>query len=163
MSLSKLLAIMMEYYSDVRFSEHSVKCYTYAWGIGDGEALSADDMLILGASAILHDVGIPKAVELYGSGKAEYQEKEGAKLVPGFLEKAALPGHITERVTWLVGHHHTHELAGSDIILQILMEADYLVNLAEGKASVEKIAEVKNGFFKTVTGKLYAEALFANL
>jgi len=161
MALSKLLSVMMEFYSDVRFSEHAVKCYSYAWGIGSGEGLLEQDMFILSAAAILHDVGIPKAKEIYGSGKGEFQEKEGALLVPGLLEKADING-ITERVVWLVGHHHTQELAEADKLLQILMEADYLVNFAEHNTSLEMIREVRKSFFKTATGKQYMIALFGN-
>ena len=160
MSLSKLLCVMMEYYSQVRFSEHSVKCYTYASSIGSGEGLRSSDMLILSAAAILHDVGIPRALEIHGSSKGGFQEKEGAFLVPGLLEKAEMDSGITGRVSWLVGHHHTHELAESDLLLQILMEADYLVNLAEKKSPAEEIRKVSDEFFKTATGKEYIKALF---
>jgi len=159
MSLSKLISIMMEYYSDVRFSEHSIKAYAYAQGIAEGEGLQETDKSILLAATILHDIGIPPAIKLHGSSKGEYQEKEGALLVPEMLEKAGIKG-ISEQVAYLVGNHHTHELAKDNLLLQILMEADYLVNLAEGKASSEKIQEVYEGFFKTETGKEYVRALF---
>ena len=159
MSLSKLTKIMMEYYNDVRFSEHSIKAYAYARVIAEGESLSDNDKLILNAATILHDIGIPLAIKIHGSSKGEYQEAEGAKLVPEMLEKAEIHG-ITEQVAWLVGNHHTHELAKNNMLLQILMEADYLVNLAEGKASDEKIREVLDGFFVTETGKGYLQGLF---
>ena len=149
----------MEYYNDIHFSEHSIKAYTYARGIAEGEKLSDNDKLILCAAAILHDIGIPPAKRIYGSSKGEYQEKEGAKLVPEMLAKAGIEG-ISEQVAWLVGNHHTHELAKDNLLLQILMEADYLVNLAEGKASDEKIREVYESFFMTMTGKEYMKGLF---
>ena len=159
MSISKLTKYMMEYYNDVRFSEHSIKAYAYAHAIAEGENLSDNDKLILCAAAILHDIGIPPAIKIHGSSKGEYQEAEGAKLVPKMLENAEIKG-ITEQVTWLVGNHHTHELAKDNLLLQILMEADYLVNLAEGKASEEKILEVLDGFFVTETGKGYLRGMF---
>ena len=159
MSLSKLIKLMMEYYNDIHFSEHSIKAYTYARGIAEGEGISDGDKLILYSAAILHDIGIPPAKKIYGSSKGEYQEKEGAKLVPEMLARAGIEG-ITEQVAWLVGNHHTHELAKDNLLLQILMEADYLVNLAEGKASAEKIREVLDGFFITETGKGYVQGLF---
>jgi len=40
------------------------------------------------------------------------------------------------------------------------MEADYLVNLAEGKRPLDDIIRIRDGFFKTGSGKLYIEALF---
>ena len=161
MSVSKLISVMMQYYNDVRLSEHSVKAYAYAHGIGKGENLPESDQFILSAAAVLHDIGIPPAIKLYGSAKAEFQEKEGALLVPEMLEKAGIiQAHIKERVSWLVGHHHTEELAENNLLLQILIEADYLVNLAEGNAPAEKTEQVLNSSFKTRTGKEYIKALF---
>jgi HD superfamily phosphodiesterase len=150
----------MRYYGDVRMSEHSIKAYAYANSIGEGENLPENEQLILSAAAILHDIGIPRAIELHGSAKGEYQEKEGALLVPEMLAQAGVQENITERVAWLVGHHHTEALAESDLLLQILMEGDYLVNLAEGNAPAERAAKVRDGFFKTATGKQYITALF---
>ena len=159
-SLSRLIHIMMRHYSDVRYSEHALKVYAYASNISEGEDLSDEDKFILASAAILHDVGIPQAIKLHGSGKGEYQEKEGALLVPELLEQADIQQDISDRVAWLVGHHHTEALADNDLLLQILMEADYLVNLAEGNIPIEKANEVKEGFFKTNIGKKYITALF---
>ena len=159
-SMSKLISAMMKHYSDVRLSEHALKAYAYAQGIGAGEGLPETELFILSAAAILHDIGIPRAIKLHGSAKGEFQEKEGALLVPEILEQAGIYT-ITERVAWLVGHHHSYEFAGQDILLQILMEADYLVNFAEGNRPVDTIREVRENFFKTETGKEYIAALFS--
>ena len=51
----------------------------------------------------------------------------------------------------LIGHHHTYDqIDGIDY--QILVEADFLVNLAEEQSSKETIESVKNKIFKTKTG-----------
>ena len=160
MSLPKLVSVMMQYFSDVRLSEHAVKAYAYAGSIGEGEALPADKLLILSAAAILHDIGIPNAIKLHGSAKGEFQEKEGALLVPDLLKQAGISSDITDHVAWLVGNHHTKEQAANDLLLQILMEADYLVNLAEGNHPAETVSEISSSFFKTSTGKEYIKALF---
>ena len=162
-SISKLAGVMMRYYNDTRLSEHALKVYAYSRCIGAGEQLPANEMLILCAASILHDIGIPKALELYGSAMGEYQETEGALLAPGMLEEASVQPDIFERVVWLVGHHHTAALADSDMLLQILMEADYLVNLAEGNCPAEDIKVIRDGCFKTPTGIQYIEALFGLL
>ena len=159
-SLAALACAMMRYYGDTRLSEHAMKVYVYSRCIGAGERLQENDMLVLCAASILHDIGIPRAIELHGSAMGEFQEKEGALLAPDFLEKAGVRPGVYERVAWLVGRHHTAALAGGDILLQILMEADYLVNLAEGKRSVDEIREVRDSFFKTPTGLRYIDALF---
>jgi len=159
MSLPKLIITMMEYYNDVRLSEHAIKAYAYASSIAEEEKLSDSDRLVLSAAAILHDIGIPRAIKLYGSSKGEYQEKEGALLVPEMLNRADIKD-ITEQVAWLVGNHHTEAKAENSLLLQILMEADYLVNLAESSASSEKVKEIYENFFKTDAGKKYIKALF---
>ena len=151
---------MMQYYNDVHYSEHALKVYAYAHNIAVGENLSEGETLILSAAAILHDIGIPRAIKLHGSAKAEFQEKEGALLVPELLKQAGVHNDIRERVSWLVGHHHTEALAEKDLLLQILMEADYLVNLAGENTTTEKRLEVSKAFFKTGTGKQYITALF---
>ena len=58
---------------------------------------------------------------------------------------------MTERVVYLVGHHHTYsEVDGIDY--QILLEADYLVNADEANYSQEKIRGAMERLFKTATG-----------
>ena len=58
---------------------------------------------------------------------------------------------MTERVVYLVGHHHTYgEVDGPDY--QILLEADYLVNADESNYSQEKICSAMERLFKTATG-----------
>ena len=159
-SLSELTCIMMHYFNDLRLSEHAIKAYTYARIISEGEELPEADRFILSAAAILHDIGIPQAIKIHGSAKAEFQEKEGALLVPELLEQAGIQDDKKERIAWLVGNHHTFVLAETDFLLQILMEADYLVNLAEGNQSARSALEVREGFFKTNTGKRLITALF---
>ena len=57
----------------------------------------------------------------------------------------------TDRVCYLIGHHHTYDqIDGIDY--QILVEADFLVNLAEEQSSRETIESVKGKIFKTKTG-----------
>ena len=56
-----------------------------------------------------------------------------------------------ERVQYLIGRHHTYnDIDGIDY--QILVEADFLVNLAEEQSSRETIESVKGKIFKTKTG-----------
>lgn len=158
--LSALMECMMRFFQKQKWIEHSAKVFAYAVGIGDGERLSRDEMTILGASALLHDIGIPSAKERYGDSAGEHQEAESARLAPELMRKAGVPERYWERVAWLVGHHHTEHLAGDDQLLQMLMEADYLVNLVEGNVKDRSPREVYDGFFRTATGKRYLAALF---
>jgi HD superfamily phosphodiesterase len=158
--LEQLIGSVIAYLRNLRSIEHAVKVYAYVAGIGREEALSPVEYETLKAAAILHDIGIPEAVRIHGSGAGPFQEAEGAKLVPRFLEEAGVAGVDRDRVVWLVGHHHTAEKAGEDRLLQILMEADYLVNLAEGNLGDTSPQTVRDRFFRTAAGKRYITALF---
>ena len=158
MTVAKLTGEMIKYFSKLSLVEHALKVYSYAYSIAVMEGIGGDDLLTIQCAAILHDIGIPNAIKIHGSGKGPFQEKEGALLVPEFAALANIPEALAPRITWLVGNHHTHEKCGEDILLQILMEADYLVNLSESPDRY-KVDEVK-GFFKTKTGKEYLACLF---
>ena len=59
---------------------------------------------------------------------------------------------VIERVCYLVGHHHTYDKI-DDIDYQILVEADFLVNIHENYNPYKSAVEAYNRIFKTGTGK----------
>ena len=160
MAIATLIGCMIEHFGETRPVEHALKVYAYAHGIGGEEGVSGDDKAALDAAAILHDIGIPTALELHGSAAGPYQEAEGERLAPKLLSRAAVPERLWPRIAWLVGNHHSEEKAPGDGLLQILMEADYLVNLAEGNLPDRRPGEVYASVFRTGTGKRYLRALF---
>ncbi len=59
-----------------------------------------------------------------------------------------------------MGHHHTyHNIDGLDY--QILVEADFLVNLFEHGVSEKAVKTALEKIFKTNTGKALCSAMFA--
>ena len=57
-----------------------------------------------------------------------------------------------ERVCYLIGHHHTYDnIEGLDY--QILVEADFLVNLYEDDVNRHGIEQAYQQIFRTQTGK----------
>jgi len=67
---------------------------------------------------------------------------------------------LIDRVCWLVGHHHTYDpIEGMDH--QILVEADFLVNLFEGKKDLDTIRSTYKNIFKTNAGKQLCRSMFA--
>ncbi len=161
MMIPELIGLMIETYQDRRLTEHALKVYGYALGIGGEEGLAGREMETLCAAAVLHDIGIPKAIEVHGSAAGPYQEKEGALLGRKLLGQVAGTEEITDEVVWLIGHHHTEEDAEGNILLQVLMEADYLVNLSESPQHHPAQAAVRDAFFKTKTGIRYINTLFS--
>ena len=64
-----------------------------------------------------------------------------------------------ERVKYLVGHHHTYtDIDGIDY--QILVEADFLVNLHEHQNRYDSVQNVKKNIFRTETGLTLLTEMF---
>ena len=130
---------------------HFLKVWAYAKTIGELEGLDAHTQQTLELAAIVHDIACPLCREKYGNTNGKYQETEGAVLVRDFLADTGLDEKQIDRVSYLVGHHHTlSDVSGADY--QILIEADYLVNADESRYSAENIRNFRDTFFKTETG-----------
>ena len=68
---------------------------------------------------------------------------------------------LQKNLTFSIAHHHTYnEIEGLDY--QILVEADFLVNLFEDGSSREAAQKVQKNIFKTNTGTKYLSDLFLN-
>ncbi|MCH5353653.1 MAG: phosphohydrolase, partial [Acutalibacter sp.] len=75
------------------------------------------------------------------------------------LIKLGYPQDIIDRVSFLVGHHHTYsKIDGPDY--QALVEADFLVNIFEGGMQRPEIEAVRKNIFRTATGKKLLNLLF---
>ena len=129
--LEKLFLEMISYYSgDPKRIQHFTKVHSYAKLIGEREQLSPEELYILEAAAYTHDIGIKPAEEKYGSSAGKLQEQEGPAVARGMLMRLGFAENVIERVCYLIGHHHTYTgIEGRDY--QILVEADFLVNLYE--------------------------------
>ncbi len=140
--------------------QHFIKVYTFAMMIGEGEGLPEDTMEILRAAALVHDIGIKVAEEKYGSSDGKLQEKEGPSIARQMLTEIGYAEEVVDRVCYLVGHHHTYiNMDGMDY--QILVEADFLVNLYESAATRKVIRSVDTKIFRTKTGGHILHEMFA--
>lgn len=157
----ELMNRMLDYYTgDAARIQHFVKVYTFARTIGAGEGLDEPGMEILGAAALVHDIGIRVAEEKYGSSAGPLQEKEGPPVAEKMLQEVGYPEDVIRRVCYLVGHHHTYtDIDGLDY--QILVEADFLVNLYEGGLSMKGIRNAYRKIFRTETGKRICRTMYA--
>ena len=140
--------------------QHSVKVYGFARMIGIAEGIDERTQEILEIAAILHDIGVRPAREKYQSSAGKFQEIEGPVVAKEILKRLGLPETVIERVCYLIGHHHTYtHIDGVDY--QILVEADFLVNMYEGRMSEEAIRTTFDKIFVTRTGKQYGQKMFA--
>ena len=158
----KLFMEMIRYYSgDAKRIQHFVKVHAFAKLIGEMEQLDEKSMKILETAAYVHDIGIKPAERKYGKCNGKLQEQEGPSVAREMLVKLGFEDKITERVCYLVGHHHTYtNIEGMDY--QILVEADFLVNLYEDHSNMETVNSVYHKIFRTESGKQICKTMFLN-
>lgn len=159
-NISQLFSAMISYMAgDARRIQHFTKVYSYSRLIGSLEQLEPHTLFILEAAALMHDIGIREGERLYGKCDGSIQEQLGPKEAGKLLDTLNLPFADKERICYLIGHHHTyHSIDGSDY--QILVEADFLVNLQEENSSKEICQNVYVKIFKTKTGKKLMREMF---
>ena len=140
------------YHGDARRIQHFCKVHSYAKLIAELENVDAETRFILEAAALTHDIGIHLCEEKYGDCNGKLQEKEGPALAKKMLAELQFDENVSERVQYLIAHHHTTaNVAGID--WQILLEADFLVNMVEGNASLAAIRQAEEKLFHTPEGK----------
>ena len=139
--------------------QHLVKVHEFARVIGLAEGLNAEEMEIIEAAAITHDIGIRPALEKYGSDAGPLQEREGPPPARLMMEDLGYSADVVERVCRLISVHHTlNPVEGMPH--QILLEADALVNLFENSAPPERIRASAKQLFKTQTGLKLLACMF---
>lgn len=160
MNHTPLILAMTEYESGcVERVNHFLKVFAFAKAIGEGENFSPELQEITETAALVHDIGIKPSLEKYGSAAGKYQEQEGPDVAKNMLTGLGYSTGMIERVCYLVGHHHTYsQIDGSDY--QALVEADFLVNIFEGKMQRPEIETVRNNIFQTPTGTKLLETMY---
>ena len=158
--LQALMLKMIEFDAgDAKRIQHFVKVASFARTIGVGEGLDAETLLTLEAAAIVHDIGIHPALEKYGRNDGKLQEELGPEPARKMLAEVGFCAERCERVAYLVGHHHTYSnIDGIDY--QMLVEADFLVNLFEDESPEHAIVSVRDKIFRTATGTALLKTMF---
>lgn len=135
-----------------RRTQHILKVYALAKLLGEQEKLSTEEQQILQAAAILHDIAIKYCKEQYNGDASQEKQKQAApELVTHFLQEANyLPSYIPQ-ILDLVVHHHDYRGRRSKE-LQLLMEADLIVNCYESPPNPKKAEEIQS-IFQTPGGK----------
>lgn len=151
--------MMLYEHGNVKAIEHFLKVYAYAKTIGKLEKLDASTQYILELAALLHDIGIQESMKVYQSKAGIHQEQLGPPIAKEMMEKVNIDQEMIARVCYLIQHHHTyHDIQGMDY--QILVEADFLVNFAEGNVDLKTLSSVKDRIFKTKSGISMMEVLY---
>lgn len=146
-------------HGDPKRIQHFIKVHSFAKLIGEGEGLDGRTQFLLEAAALVHDIGIHPAEAKYGSCSGKLQEQEGPAPARITLRELGFDEEAVERICYLVGHHHTYtSVDGQDY--QILIEADFLVNLYEDDSPREAVEQALGRIFRTKTGKEMCRMMF---
>jgi hypothetical protein len=158
--LNLLYRSMIDYFAkDAKRIQHFVKVHSFARLIGQMEGISPEELVILEAAAYVHDIGIKTAEELYKTSSGKLQEELGPEQAEKILSRCGFAKDQIERICYLVGHHHTY--TGIDgIDYQILVEADFLVNLYEEEEPSSAVEAAYRSIFKTESGKGICRSMF---
>ena len=142
--INKLHAEMIKLYAgDPKRIQHFCKVHSYAKLIAELENVDEKTRFILETAALTHDIGIHICEQKYGDCGGKLQEQD-----------------VSTRVQYLIAHHHTYEdMDGIDY--QILVEADFLVNMYEDTLSQQAVQHAYTTIFRTETGKMICRDMFA--
>lgn len=144
---------------DTKRINHALKVYAFALVIGSVELPDRGMQETVSCTALLHDIGIPEAERKYGSPAGRYQQVEGPPIARKILEAAGVNPAVIERVCFITAHHHTYP-AIDGVDFQVLVEADFLVNIFEEESGRETIESVHDHIFKTGTGRRLLRTMY---
>lgn len=160
MTPSKVAEKMIEYYKgDVKRINHFLKVYSFSKTIGELENLSEEEQFLLEISALTHDIGIKISEEKYNSSSGKYQEIEGPAIAQELLSGLGFQENFIEQVCYLIAHHHTYTNI-NNLVYQILVEADFIVNICEDNLKADAVQNIKTKIFKTASGTKILEYLY---
>ena len=158
--INQLHLDMIELYKgDAKRIQHFCKVHSYAKLIAETENVDKNCQFIIEAAAWTHDIGIHICEEKYGSCNGKLQEKEGPAIAEKLLGELGFDRNVSERVQYLIAHHHTYGNI-NEMDYQILVEADFLVNIMEEGSSKEAAIKAYQNIFKTSCGKKICREMF---
>jgi HD superfamily phosphodiesterase len=121
-------------------------------------------LTVVEASAILHDIGIPRAREVHGSSAGRYQEMEGPLIAREILARHGAPPDQIDHICGIVANHHSDgdPQIVTTVEFKILWDADWLVNFPRRhrEASEQAKAQAIEEIFKTKRGRALAREMF---
>ena len=159
--IQKLTEKMIGYFcGDPKRIQHFIKVHAFSRYIGLGEKLPEHELFLLECAALVHDIGIKPAEEQYGECGGRLQERLGPPEAERMLTGLGFTPSDIERICFMIAHHHTYDvIEGKD--LQILIEADFIVNLFEDGASMSAVESAYSKIFRTESGKTLLRTIFA--
>ena len=155
-----IMDIVIKYFqNDVKRINHAVKVFGFAELLSQKEGITRKTREIIIYSSLLHDIGIKEAEKKYNSCSGKLQELEGPVIAEKILKELNVTNEIINRVSYIIGNHHSYDkIDGIDF--QILVEADFLVNIYEEGLERNPITNIGQKIFKTESGKEVLESMY---
>lgn len=151
---------MVAYFGrDTRRINHALKVYAFACIIGARELPDQGMQESVSCTALLHDIGVPEAERKYGSSAGMYQQVEGPPIAREILAEVGMDPSVIDRVCFIIGHHHTYS-AIDGVDFQVLVEADFLVNIFEEDSGTEATESIDARLFRTETGRRLLRTMY---
>ena len=151
-----LYSVLLYEEGHVRRTQHILKVYSLSKLLGERENIPEEEQTILQAAAILHDIAIKYCKEHYnGDAGQDKQKREAPHLVQNFLKQSDYSPSYIPKITELVISHHDYDKPRNKL-LQLLIEADLIVNCYESHPTPEKIEYIRR-IFQTETGSKLLE------
>ena len=155
-AIEKMIAF---YQGNLHDINHFLKVWAFAKTIGEQEGLDDQTQLTLELAAVVHDIACPLCREKYGNTDGKKQELESPPLVEAFFADLPVARADIDRISWLAAHHHTYtNVDGIDH--QILLEADFLVNVDEGGCTRSAIENFRRRVFRTAAGTQLLDSIY---
>lgn len=159
-NMGQVVGAMIQYnYGCPELINHALKVYAFAKAIGEKEQIPVEKQAALETAAVLHDIGIRISEEKYGSFSGKYQQIEGPSIAKELLTELGCGEVLIERVCYLIAHHHEYHNI-DDVDYQILVEADFLVNIFEENNPPEMVETIRGTIFQTKAGREFLDNLF---
>jgi HD superfamily phosphodiesterase len=158
--VDRIIGKMITYFeTDVRRVNHALKVYGFASCMARREGLSSKDSLIVDIAAVLHDIGIHEAERKHHSSGGKFQELEGPAIARELLVDLELDPATINRICFIIGNHHSYQkIDGLDF--QLLVEADFLVNIYEDEMPRHSIESVRDKYFVSKAGLSLLNSLY---
>lgn len=158
--ITELINKMIEYEAGCpKRINHFLKVWAFAKQIAENEDIDLKTKFIIESVAVIHDIGIKPSMEKYNSSAGNYQQIEGPAVARKILSESRFEIALIDRICFLIANHHTYDKVDG-IDYQILIEADFLVNIFEDGLSKEKLILIKEKYFKTPSGKEVLDKLY---
>lgn len=140
--------------------QHFLKVHEFAVAIAKGENVDEDTLFIIEALGYIHDIGIKIAEEKDGKYSGKTQEVYGEPASREMLEGLGFDEKHIDRISLIVGKHHTYNADIEGLDFRILLESDACVNMYEKDKSDEAKRAMLKNVFRTETGKKIYSMMF---